>query len=90
MKALLEKSLAEAGNDEKKIKGINEFFVIYQDLRERFQDMMEVIIQDVREILDIKTEAGKLNLAYERHEPWAIRVGLLRQREPRAIVWLEL
>ena len=26
----------------------------------------------------------------ERHEPWAIRVGLLRQREPRAIVWLEL
>ena len=66
LKALLEKSLAEAGNDEKKIKGINEYFDIYQDLRGRFQDMMEVMIQDVREILDIKTEAGKLNLAYER------------------------
>ena len=69
VKALLEKALAEAGNDEKKIKGINEYFDIYQDLRGRFQDMMEVMIQDVREILDIKTEAGKLNLAYERQEP---------------------
>ena len=36
--------------------------------------MMEVMIQDVREILDIKTEAGKLNLAYERQEPWAIKI----------------
>lgn len=74
VKALLEKALAEAGNDEKKIKGINEYFDIYQDLRGRFQDMMDIMIQDVREISDIKTEAGKLNLAYERQEPWAIKI----------------
>ena len=61
VKALLEKALAEAGNDEKKIKSINEYFDIYQDLRGRFQDMMDIMIQDVREISDIKTEAGKLN-----------------------------
>ena len=59
VKALLEKALAEAGNDEKKIKSINEYFDIYQDLRGRFQDMMDIMIQDVREISDIKTEAGK-------------------------------
>ena len=43
VKALLEKALAEAGNDEKKIKGINEYFDIYQDLRGRFQDMMDIM-----------------------------------------------
>ena len=52
-----------AEGDEKKTKGITEYFDIYQDLRERFEKMM-VMLEDVRKIENIKVEAGKLNLAY--------------------------
>ena len=65
---------AAAAGDEKKVKGIEEYFDIYQDLRERFEPMMVVILEDVRKVGDIKTEAGKLNLAYERQEEWAIKI----------------
>ncbi len=36
--------------------------------------MMEVMIPVVRQIPDIKTEAGQLNLRYERQEPAAIKI----------------
>tara|TARA_B100001142_G_scaffold294710_1_gene315106 strand:- start:376 stop:2760 length:2385 start_codon:yes stop_codon:yes gene_type:complete len=71
---LMEASLASAGGDEKKTKGIAEYFDIYQDLRERFEKMMVVMLEDVRKIENIKVEAGKLNLAYERQEEWAIKI----------------
>ena len=74
MEALQAASLAAAAGDEKKVKGIEEYFDIYQDLRERFEPMMVVILEDVRKVGDIKTEAGKLNLAYERQEEWAIKI----------------
>jgi len=74
VEALQAASLAAAAGDEKKVKGIEEYFDIYQDLRERFEPMMVVILEDVRKVGDIKTEAGKLNLAYERQEEWAIKI----------------
>ena len=35
---------------------------------------MVVMLEDVRTIENIKVEAGKLNLAYERQEEWAIKI----------------
>merc|ERR1719498_1291247 len=35
---------------------------------------MVVMLADVRKVDNIKVEAGKLNLAYERQEPWAIKI----------------
>eukprot|EP00227_Mantoniella_beaufortii_P005309 CAMPEP_0197614138 /NCGR_PEP_ID=MMETSP1326-20131121/59372_1 /TAXON_ID=1155430 /ORGANISM="Genus nov. species nov., Strain RCC2288" /LENGTH=718 /DNA_ID=CAMNT_0043183007 /DNA_START=37 /DNA_END=2193 /DNA_ORIENTATION=- len=72
--ALMAESLAAAAGDEKRTTGVNEYFDIYQDLRERFEPMMVVMIADVRQIDNIKVEGGKLNLAYERQEPWAIKI----------------
>ena len=72
--ALMQKSLAAVAGDEKKTKGVEEYFDIYQDLRERFEKMMIVMLEDIRTIDDIKVEAGKLNLAYEQQEPWAIKI----------------
>ena len=73
----MKKSLeAVAGNADKE-KGVAEYFDIYQDLRGRFEKIMVVMLADIRTIPDIKVEAGKLNLAYEKQEPWAIKI--LRQ-----------
>jgi len=72
--ALLKTSLAAVAGDEKKEKGVAEYFDIYQDLRGRFEKMMVVMLEDIRTIDDIKVEAGKLNLAYEKQEPWAIKI----------------
>jgi len=72
--ALMGTSLAAVAGDKKKTKGVVEYFDIYQDLRERFEAMMTVMIADIRTIDDIKTEAGKLNLAYEKQEEWAIKI----------------
>ena len=72
--ALMQTCLEGAEGDEKKTKGITEYFDIYQDLRERFEKMMVVMLEDVRTIEDIKVEAGKLNLAYERQEDWAVKI----------------
>lgn len=72
--ALLAASRAAAAGDEKREKGVVEYFDIYQDLRERFEAMMVVMLEDVRTIGNIKVEAGKLNLAYERQEEWAIKI----------------
>ena len=72
--ALMKKSLEAVAGDEKKEKGVAEYFDIYQDLRGRFADMMAVMIEDIRGVDDIKVDAGKLNLAYERQEPWAIEI----------------
>jgi len=72
--ALMKKSLEAVAGDEKKEKGVAEYFDIYQDLRGRFADMMTVMIDDIRDVDDIKVDAGKLNLAYERQEPWAIEI----------------
>ena len=62
--ALMKKSLEAVAGDEKKEKGVAEYFDIYQDLRGRFADMMAVMIEDIRGVDDIKVDAGKLNLAY--------------------------
>ena len=70
----MKKSLEAVAGDEKKEKGVAEYFDIYQDLRGRFADMMAVMIEDIRGVDDIKVDAGKLNLAYERQEPWAIEI----------------
>merc|ERR1719498_788653 len=35
---------------------------------------MVVMLADVRKVDNIKVDAGKLNLAYERQEPWAIEI----------------
>ena len=72
--ALMQEYLKGAEGDEKKTKGITEYFDIYQDLRERFEKMMVVMLEDVRKIENIKVEAGKLNLAYERQEAWAVKI----------------
>lgn len=72
--ALMEKSLAAVAGDEKKMSAVAEYFDIYQDLRERFEKMMVVMIEDIRTIDDIKVEGGKLNLAYEQQQPWAIKI----------------
>lgn len=37
-----------------------------QDLRERFEQMFDVMMPVIRTIKDIKVEAGQLNLRYER------------------------
>ena len=74
VEALMAEARAAAAGDEKKDKGIVEYFDIYQDLRERFEAMMVVMLEDVRKIDNIKVEAGKLNLAYERQEEWAIKI----------------
>ena len=71
---LMAASLAAVAGDEKKEKGVAEYFDIYQDLRERFEQMMVVMLADVRKVDNIKLEAGKLNLAYERQEEWAIKI----------------
>ncbi len=54
--ALMQTCLEGAEGDEKKTKGITEYFDIYQDLRERFEKMMVVMLEDVRTIEDIKVE----------------------------------
>ena len=71
---LMSRSRAAVAGDEKKDKGITEYFDIYQDLRERFEPMMVVMLADIRSVENIKVEAGKLNLAYERQEEWAIKI----------------
>ena len=71
---LMSRSRAAVAGDEKKDKGITEYFDIYQDLRERFEPMMVVMLADIRSVDNIKVEAGKLNLAYERQEEWAIKI----------------
>jgi len=72
--ALMAEARAAAAGDEKRDKGVVEYFDIYQDLRERFEAMMTVMLEDVRKIGNIKVEAGKLNLAYEKQEEWAIKI----------------
>ena len=61
MEALQAASRAAAG-DEKKVKGIEEYFDIYQDLRERFELMMVVILEDVRKVGDIEDGGGEAQL----------------------------
>jgi arginyl-tRNA synthetase len=55
---LMAASRAAAAGDEKRDKGVVEYFDIYQDLRERFEAMMTVMLDDIRTIPNIKVEAG--------------------------------
>lgn len=71
---LQDAAVIAAGEDEKKRGSVVEYIDIYRDLRSRYLPMMEVMIPVVRQIPDIKTEAGQLNLRYERQEQGAIKI----------------
>ena len=74
MKALQERALQRVKGDAKLEKGVVEYIDIFEDLYERHKTLMDTMLEECKGIDNIKEEAGKLNLAYERQEPWAIKI----------------
>ena len=73
-KALHAATAAAAAGDEKRAEKVDEYFDIFADLRGRYEPMFRAFMPVIRQIKDIKKEAGELNLRYERQEPGAIRI----------------
>eukprot|EP00854_Cymbomonas_tetramitiformis_P022632 gene22632-27322_t len=66
-----------AATDPKVKEGLIEYFDIFQDIRDRTPEhtaLFDLVLTETRKIPDIKVEAGKLNLSYERQNPEAIRI----------------
>ena len=60
--------------DEKAQGKVKEYVDIFMDLRSRFGELFEVTVQTMRRVPDIQKTSAELNLAYERQEPWAIKI----------------
>lgn len=60
--------------DEKAQGKVREYVDIFMDLRSRFGELFEVTLDTMRHVPNIQKTSAELNLAYERQEPWAIKI----------------
>ena len=74
LRSLQEKALARVKGEDKLEKGVVEYIDIFSDLYDRHKELLDTMLEACKGIDNIKEEAGKLNLAYERQEPWAIEI----------------
>ena len=74
--ALRAKAEAAAGEDAKKRAAVGEYVEIFHDLfiRDGYEKLLPAVVGAMRGVDSIQVEAGKLNLAYEQQEPWAIKI----------------
>ena len=72
--AFLDAAVSKQAGD--KAKAVREYVDIFRELRTRagYEVLFGTLVGEMRGVDDIKSRAGELNLAYERQEPWAVKI----------------
>lgn len=74
--AFKEKLVQQAEGKSDKQKSIEEYIGIFRELRDRdgYEVLFKTVVGEMRGEKDIKKGGALLNLAYEKQEPWAIKI----------------